>query len=162
MRVSVRFLPLVLLLGACAGPLDLFYRPGVSVTRMQTDHTNCEVKALKDAPVANQVRQRAPIYYPGYPVCDGYGNCWYRPGYWVDGGIYTVDVNKDLRNRVLGQCMAQKGYQPVSLPQCSQGVRAQVAPQRTTKLPNLSESSCYVKNSDGSYQIVTPQIASKS
>jgi hypothetical protein len=160
MRVSIRFLPVMLVLGACAGPLDVFYKPGATVTRMQTDETNCEVKALKDVPISEQIRQRPPIYYPGSSICNGSGNCWYRPGYWVDGGIYSVDVNKDLRNRVLTQCMANKGYSPVSIPLCSAGVKASAPNSTTTTLPSLTESSCYIKNEDGGFQIIS-QVKSK-
>ncbi|MBO9449512.1 hypothetical protein J7426_04540 [Tropicibacter sp. R16_0] len=160
MKKALGFLTLAMVLGACAGPLDVYYKPGATVARLQTDQTQCEVKALKDAPVANEIRQRPPIYYPGYPICDGYGNCWYRPGFWADGGVYSVDVNKDLRNRVLTQCMAGKGYNPVSIPQCSAGVKANAPVARTTTLPKLTGTSCYIKNDDGSYQIVS-QVASQ-
>lgn len=127
---------------------------------MQTDQTNCEVRALKDAPVANQVRQRPPIYIPGNRYCNSAG-CYYTPGYWVDGGIYTVDVNADLRARVLDQCMAGKGYQPVSVPLCSQTVKSQVAPAQTQKLPQLGPNACAIRYDDGHWQIVNP-ISSKS
>lgn len=123
---------------------------------MQNDATLCEVKALKDAPVANQVRQRAPVYFPGSQYCGG-GGCYYRPGYWVDGGIYTVDVNRDLRIRVQNMCMADKGYQPVSIPRCSANVAASVPAGRTRTLPPLSASSCAIANDDGSWQIVSTQ-----
>ncbi len=160
MKPVIRTFPLLMILAACASPLDLFYKPGVSVDRMRNDTTNCEVKALNDAPVAQEIRQRPPVFVPGYPICNGYGHCWYRSGYWADGGVYSVDVNKDLRNRVLEQCMGDLGYAPVSIPQCSANVRNQVAPKETTTLPTLSATSCYVKNADGTYQIVSPQIAS--
>lgn len=157
MRNTLFILTLAGILSACEGPLDVYYKPGVSVTRLQTDETNCEVKALKDAPVAQEIRQRPPVFYPGHPICNGYGQCWYRPGYWVDGGVYSVDVNKDLRNRVLTQCMAEKGYRPVSIPQCSSSVKAQAPVGQTTRLPTLTDTSCYIKNADDSYQIVTVQ-----
>ncbi len=145
--------PLLLGLAAC-GPLSIYYKPGASVARMQTDQTNCEVSALKDAPVANQVRQRPPIYIPGNQVCNASG-CYYTPGYWIDGGIYTVDVNADLRSRVLTQCMARRGYRPVDIPPCPSSVASQVPPAQTQTLPTLSERSCSIRNKDGSWQIVT-------
>ncbi|MFD3189210.1 hypothetical protein ACFMPD_02915 [Sedimentitalea sp. HM32M-2] len=144
-----------LFLGAC-GPLSIYYRPGASVSRMQTDATRCEVAALKDAPVANQIRQRPPIYFPGGQYCTG-GGCYYRPGYWADGGIYTVDVNRDLRLRVQDMCMAQKGYQPVTVPRCSAAVARAVPPAPTRTLPRLTEESCAIPYDDGTWQIVTPQ-----
>lgn len=160
MKLLFRIIVAGLALGAC-GPLTLYYRPGVSVSRMQTDTTRCEVAALKDAPVANQIRQRPPIYFPGQQYCGPKG-CVYRPGYWVDGGYYTVDVNRDLRSRVLDLCMAEKGYQPVSVPRCSPAVTA-AAPQIPTRtLPALAENSCSIQYDDGTWQIVTPQVPTAS
>ncbi|MFC3616309.1 hypothetical protein ACFORG_21410 [Lutimaribacter marinistellae] len=153
------FLSLGLLaLGACA-PMSIYYREGVSVSRLQTETTDCQVRALRDAPVANEVRQGPPIYYPGRTVCNSAGQCWQQPGWWVPGNVYTVDANQGLRNRVETQCMAEKGYAPVSLPQCSQAVRDQVALSRNAKMPALGESSCIVRFQDGSVQVVTPQRA---
>jgi len=149
----------VLALAAC-GPLSLYYRPGVSVSRMQNDQTNCQVSALRKAPVANQVRQRPPIYFPGRQVCNSTG-CYYSPGYWVDGGIYTVDVNQDLRARVEDQCMARKGYQPVSVPLCSGAIKSAVTPAQTQTLPTLTENACAIRYDDGSWQIVNP-VSSKA
>jgi hypothetical protein len=144
---------------ACA-PLSIYYRPGVSVSRMQNDQTNCQVHALKSAPVANEIRQRPPIFFPGRQIC-GAGGCYYTAGYWVDGGIYSVDVNSDLRGRVEEQCMAGKGYQPISVPLCSSAVKSAVPPKQTQTLPKLTEAACAIRYDDGSWQIVNP-ISSKS
>ena len=146
-------------LAACA-PLSIYYRPGVSVSRMQTDQTRCQVGALRDAPVANQIRQRPPIYFPGGQYCNASG-CYYRPGYWVDGGYYTVDVNAGLRGQVETQCMASKGYQPITVQLCDPGIKSQVVPMQTRTLPTLSEQSCSIRYDDGSWQIVTP-VSSKA
>lgn len=144
---------LLLTLTACA-PLPLYYKPGVSVARLQSDQTDCEVKALRDAPVAGQIRQRPPIFVPGEVFCDSAGNCYSTPGYWIDGGIYTVDVNAGLRDRVVAQCMASKGYSPVQIPPCPVSVTSNVPASQTQKLPPLSASSCAIRNPDGSWQIV--------
>ncbi len=157
MRPISMFLISVVLLVGCDTSLSTYYRTGVSVSRLETDRTNCEVRALKDAPVANQIRQRPPIYFPGSRVCNTAG-CYQSPGYWVDGGIYTVDVNSGLRGRVLDMCMAGKGYQPVTIPRCSQAVSKAAPRTPTRKLPRLAENSCAIRYDDGSWQIVTPQI----
>lgn len=154
MKTLVKICVLGMGLAAC-GPLSIYSKPGASVSRMQNDTLNCEVKALKDAPVANEVRQSPPIYFPAARFC-GIGNCYYRPGYWGGGQIITVDTNKDLRSRVLDQCMAQKGYQPAIVPRCSAAVAAQVKPAITQTLPPLTKTSCSVFNQDGTWQIVTP------
>lgn len=154
MKRVLSLLVFALLVAAC-GPLSLYYRPGVSVTRMQTDQTNCEVKALRDAPVASQIRQRPPVYFPGRQICNSTGSCYYEPGYWLDGGVYTVDVNADLRGRVLTLCMAEKGYQPVDIPPCPSNVASAVPPAQTRTLPTLTQNSCVIRNQDGSWQIVS-------
>jgi hypothetical protein len=149
----------VLTLTACA-PLSIYYRPGVSVSRMQNDQINCQVSALAKAPVANQVRQRPPIYFPGQQYCTASG-CYNSPGYWVSGGYYTVDTNKILRGNVEVQCMGGKGYQPVSVPLCSPGIKSSVAPAQTRTLPTLGENACSIRYDDGSWQIVNP-VSGKS
>ncbi|TDE38360.1 hypothetical protein [Antarcticimicrobium sediminis] len=142
-----------LLLATCA-PMSLYYRPGVSVARMQTDTTRCEVRALKQAPVATQIRQYPPTFVPGVRHCNAKGECWTRPGHWVDGAIYSVDVNSGLRARVMQLCMSEKGYDPVSLPICPVEVRKATPPGVTTVLPRLSKNACVIRNQDGSWQIV--------
>lgn len=146
-------------LTACDTGLSFYYKPGQSVSRLQTDHTNCEVQALRDAPVANEVRQSAPVYFPGRSYCNANG-CWAGPGYWSGGNVYTVDTNKSLRQRVLAQCMAEKGYQPVDLPTCSPAVRKAVAHKQTTVTPTLTESSCAIRLEDGGWQIV-PKVSAQ-
>ncbi len=155
MKTIPALLVCLMVLSSC-GPLSLYYREGQSVARMQTETTECRVKALKDAPVANQIRQSPPVYWPGRSYCDRYGRCYRSPGWWEPGNIYTVDVNKGLRNTVEAQCMAQKGYRPVSLPPCKSRVKSSVTPTRTTTLPPLNPSSCFRQFEDGSFQIITP------
>ncbi len=140
----------------CAGcsPLTTYYKPGETVSRLNRDTTSCEVKALKDAPVATEIRQRAPVYYPGYNRCRSDGRCYRTSGYWADGGVYSVDVNKGLRQRVTDQCMADLGYGRVEIASCSPDVKSRVTAARTTVLPTLGPSSCFIRNDDGSYQIL--------
>ena len=145
-------LPIALMAGCT--PLSIYYKPGVPVQQMQSDTLACEVTALRDAPVANTIRQTPARYVPGRRICNGAGQCTTSPGYWIPGSFYTVDVNAGLRDRVENSCMAAKGYQPVSIPQCPKNV-AQAAPQgATNRLPTLSENSCAIRNDDGSFQVV--------
>jgi len=135
--------------------MALYYRPGVPVARMQADTTRCETRALREAPVATQIRQYPPTYVAPRRVCDAQGNCWVRPGYWVEGPIYTVDANAGLRARVTRLCMAEKGYTPVSLPLCPDQVRRATPPGVTTVLPPLTQDACVIRHRDGTWQIVT-------
>lgn len=140
-------------LAACA-PLETYYKPGVSVARVNRDTTACEVRALRDVPPSTITRRRPPIYIPGRRHCDADGNCVSRPGHYVPGGFETFDPNDGLRLRVERQCMADKGYAPVSIPVCPDSVANAVPPRATTRLPNLTEGSCVIRNKDGSFQIV--------
>lgn len=146
--------PLVLLLLAGCTPLNIYYKPGVAVARLEADQLACEVDALDKAPVANQIRRTPPVYIPGRVVCDGDGNCYQEPGYWREGEVFTVDVNTDLRKRVLHQCMTTRGYAPASVPPCPSGVANAAPPGQTDVLPPLTDKSCVIRNRGGGWQIV--------
>ncbi|MDW3184134.1 hypothetical protein [Roseobacter sp.] len=139
---------------ACA-PLSIYHREGVPVSRMQSDLLACEISALADAPVANQIRRDPPRYIPGRRYCRADGSCYRRGGYYVPGEIYTVDVNRTLRARAEQQCMANQGYVPATIPNCPNGVSRAAPPGATQVLPRLSAHSCAIRNDDGSWQIVT-------
>ncbi|MDK3016276.1 hypothetical protein [Pseudodonghicola flavimaris] len=154
MKRNLAPIALTLLLAACA-PMSIYYRPGAPVAQMEKDTTLCEIQALKQAPVATQIRQMPPVYVPGRRVCDAQGNCWVRPGFWRQGEIYTVDANASLRARAKSLCMAEKGYSPVSLPPCPPEVKSATPPGVTTVLPQLTQNACVIRNKGGSWQIVT-------
>lgn len=141
---------LVLALAACA-PLSIYYKPGVSLARLEADETQCRVRALRDVPVANRTYQEPTRYIPPRRYCDPSGACEYEPAEWIPGRIVTVDVNAELRARVTRQCMGARGYSPVDIPQCPVGI---VAEGRTTTLPRLSAKSCVIRNPDGTFLIV--------
>lgn len=151
---SALFAAPLLLLSACTAPLEIYYKPGASVSRMLTDTNTCDVSALQDAPVANQVRQYPGYYVPGYRSCNKAGRCTVYSGYWAPGRIYTVDVNAQLRQRLTDQCMAAKGYQRTEIPACPQSVADRAAPAATRTLPSLSTESCAIRYESGAWQIV--------
>lgn len=155
MKMLFPMLVPLMVLSSC-GPLSLYYREGETVSRLQKETTQCQLSAVKEVPVANQIRQSPPTYWPGRTYCDGRGRCYQSPGWWQPGRVYTVDVNQGLRNTVEAQCMAEKGFRPVSLPPCKQNVKSRVPLARTTTLPPLNSASCFVKFDDGSFQIITP------
>ena len=144
------------LVSGCDTGLRYYHRDGAAVSRMQTDTTQCEVEALAKAPVASQLRQDPPIYFPGATRCNASGQCWASPGYWAPGRVYSVDVNADLRGRVMDMCMAERGYQPVSLPACPEPVRRAAPARQTTVLPSLAANSCVIRYEGGGWQVVTP------
>lgn len=148
----------LLLLGlASCGPLPVYYNEGRDQTRTNSDTVTCKLEALKEAPVANQIRQRPPVYYPGRQHCHD-GKCWSSPGYWVDGGSYTVDVNQGLRRQLEQRCMAQKGYRRLELPRCTkeQIAALQTLPGSAKRGAGLPENACAVRQSDGNTIILPP------
>ena len=156
-------LPLALLLlplAAC-DDLSLYYKSGATVQRMQVDQVDCEVQALRDAPVRTVVRRTPATWIPARRICDANGNCTTRGGYWEPGQVYTEDVNRGLRARVETLCMARRGYERVTLPGCPQSVRAAAGPAtQTTRLPPLSDRSCVIRDRQAkSWRIVTPRAA---
>ena len=152
MRVSS--LALIAFMMAACQPVSMYYRPGVTVTKANEDSLNCEVSALKDAPVVQQIRQTPSTYIPPRQYCTADGRCSIRGGYWEPGRVYTVDVNAQLRRRLTDRCMAASGYVPVSIPACPQSVANATPPGLTNVLPELTENSCSIRNDDGSFQIV--------
>ncbi|MDF3413697.1 hypothetical protein HKX54_04445 [Sulfitobacter sp. M57] len=143
----------ITLLVACA-PLETYYKPGASVTTLNRDTTTCEVNALKDVPVSFQIRRNPPVFVPGNRSCDADGNCTGHHGYYIDGGVESYDPNVALRNRVETQCMADKGYAPVSIPPCPDSIARATPAAATTRLPALTKKSCVIRNKSGSFQIV--------
>lgn len=149
---SGRFLCALTALAAC-GPVSTYYQPGVTQDVLRADGLDCEVASLRAAPVANEIRQRPPVFVPPTQRCDATG-CYVTPGYWVDGRIYTVDVNADLRARLTDQCMLERGYQPVRIPQCSANVAKAAPAPESQRLPQLTDNSCAIRHPDGSLQVV--------
>lgn len=140
-------------LAACA-PLTIYHQPGIAVAQMEDDRLDCAVAALRDAPVATEIRRIPPVYVPARHYCDSAGNCYVRGGYWERGEVYTVDVNRPLRRQLRDRCMALKGYRPVSIPICPQSVKDAAPTRATTTLPPLSDKSCAIRNADDTWQIV--------
>ena len=152
MRLRLLLLSLPWVLSACV-PLDTYYKAGIAPVRLQEDTTNCQVRALRDAPVALQTRLAPPVFIPARRICDGANNCTVRPGYWQRGNTYEVDVNKDLRGRVETQCMQSKGYQRAQISACKSG-EATVPATGAARLPKLTERSCYTRNPDGTLRVL--------
>ncbi len=154
-NTCMRPVPIIafLILTGCA-PLTIYHKAGVTVDRMERDTRACAVSALRDVPVNTQVRRSPARYVPGQRVCDAAGTCTTRRGYYIPGDIYTVDVHKPLRAGVEQQCMADRGYAPVSIPPCPSGVARAAQVARTVVLPSLTPTSCVIRNDNGSFQIV--------
>ncbi len=143
----------VLALAGCA-PLDIYYKPGASVARLNRQTLSCETQALREVPPSVQVRRGPPRYVPARRHCRKGRHCHSRGGFFVPGDLITYDPNDGLRKRVELQCMADQGFVPVSIPRCPDRVARAVPAQATFTLPVLTENACVIHNGDGSFQIV--------
>lgn len=137
----------------------VFWREGIGFSARQSDFTSCEVASLQQVPRAIATAQTPivttpqTIFSPATTRCYGAGNtvnCTTTPaivagGQTSGGQIFSYDANSDLRQRVVEQCMASKGYQLVTLPPCTRleaesgQVLSQAAP-----LPNAKFASCFL------------------
>ena len=102
------------------GPAEVYYKDATSFASLEQDLLACDVQALKEAPVANEIRQGPPIFYPGRRICKD-GSCYHTGGYWREGRIYTVDTNAALRSRIAQSCMLQKNYSLIEAQRCPPG-----------------------------------------
>ena len=133
-------------------PVSTYYAEGVSVAKMDRDTLRCEVRAMQQAPVANQTRQH-PAQYVTQQSCDSYGNC-HEYSRWIAGSFYTVDVNTSLRERIQKQCMGQQGYRQVEIPACSPEVEKNAPAKSTTIMPRLGPDSCAIRQNNSRFLIV--------
>lgn len=134
-----------LVLAGCA-PVPVYYKDRTTFAVLEQDLTACEIQALREAPVANEIRQDAPVYYPGRRVCRD-GRCYHTSGYWREGRIYTVDVNASLRKRAETSCMVQKNYSVVEAQRCPLGtVRPPKGALHTLLPPTPENCAISVKN----------------
>ncbi|QFT93033.1 hypothetical protein FIU86_09265 [Roseovarius sp. THAF9] len=142
------------LLAGCL-PTTVYYKEGAPVSGVARDRTQCNVAALREVPVRTLTRYIPPTY--SYrPVCNAAGACktvrvLLSPGRWE-----RYDANEGLRARVARQCMADQGYQKVSLKPCPPEVVEATVITATRVQPPLTENSCAIRIRGGKYQIVNP------
>ena len=104
---------LPVLLAGCA-QLSTYYRPGADLAGMQSLLASCQTRAHRLAPVRTIIRDRPDVWVPPRRLCTPPASapsgavigtliersCRTEPGYWRDGGSYTVDLNADHRHRI--------------------------------------------------------------
>ncbi len=139
--------------------LSDYYRAGVSPGKIQADKTSCQITALREVPRAMATGQTPTYTTPTY-TSPTYTNC-YGGGYSasctttggnVSGGqtyggqVYSYDANQELRQKVEAQCMAQNGYQYISLPLCTpEQAAGGFTPYGNRGMPEASLVLCVVK-----------------
>jgi hypothetical protein len=133
---------------------------------MHNDLLDCEVAALKAAPVDLVTTKEPDTWVPEEKDCDKKCNkkgkckkvCKKTGGYWERGETYTYDANEHKRQGVERQCMTRKGYQRVELPICTNAATAPVSTALSGRMPPLTENSCAVRAGERRWKIINPVI----
>ncbi|MBT8154392.1 hypothetical protein KMP13_10875 [Epibacterium ulvae] len=115
------FLCLLTLVTVGCGPVAVYHKDRTSFATLEQDLLACEVQALRDAPVANEIRQDPPVFHPGRRICRKDGSCYHTGGFWREGRIYTVDTNEGLRGRLAQSCMIRNDYTQIEAQRCPPG-----------------------------------------
>ena len=166
MRINTSVIITVTVVVQACGPIIVYHNPNVTEGRMHNDLLDCEVAALKAAPVDLVTEKEPDTWIPEKKDCDKKCNkkgnckkvCKKTGGYWEPGDTYTYDANEDRRKKFEGQCMTQKGYQPVELPICTNVATDPVSTARSGRMPPLTENSCVVRAGERRWKIVNPPI----
>ena len=144
---------LALLIAGCSE--TIYYQAGATTASARADEVACGRIALAPAPVAREREIIPGEDVPGPVICDANNNCRRTPGRRLPPRVIVRDVNEELRRLIGRQCMAERGYERVSLPYCSEAVQAQVTPAVTRRMPALTTGrACIIKRGVDSYQIV--------
>ncbi len=143
-----------LVLTGCA-PLQIYYKEGETVARMDRDRTGCEVRALRQVPPDIRSRYIPPIYTP-YQVCTGHGICYWRHRLTAPGRYEEYDASLPLRTKVTRQCMADQGYALAKFKPCDGDTVRATRKHATRVLPPITDASCAIRLKSGRWQIVTP------
>ena len=143
------FLTLALLLTACedVGPVPVVYKPGSSGGQRSSVLTDCETQAISKVPRAIATGVTPSYSTPSNVQCYGTGNyvsCQEYGGQTYGGNVYNYDANQDLRDRVVKQCLQQKGYQVVSLPKCNAEQAKRAISSSSQKQPTFDKIECVV------------------
>ena len=142
------------LLASCA-PLQIYYKEGETVARMDRDQTTCEVSALRQVPADIRSRYIPPVY-DRYRICHANGYCRWHSRLISPGRFESYDANAPLRGKVADQCMADQGYVKARIKRCDAST-TRATPMRATQiLPPLTAKSCAIRFRSGRWQIVTP------
>lgn len=122
----------MVILSGCV-PTTAWYKGSASQKRANSQLTECQVNATKDVPTSIEKKVTGGVLI----------------GYIYIPTTSDVDTNDQLRNKVVAQCMTNKGYQPVELPVCPGNV---VMPDMNKRV-TISSKSCFKQLSGGYFAI---------
>lgn len=140
----------ILFVGACVatGPVAVVYKPGSTGEQRSAALLDCETQALAKVPRAIATGVTPTYTTPSNVQCYGSGayvSCQQYGGQTYGGNVYNYDANQDLRDRVSLQCLAQKGFQIISLPTCDAEQSKRAVSSVGRKQPTFDKIECVVE-----------------
>mgnify|MGYP003631533907 CR=1 FL=1 len=154
----------VILFGCATTPATqtILWADSKSFSQQQSDVTNCQISALREIPRAMAVgttpTYTTPVYTtPTSTQCYGggyYATCTSTGGN-VSGGqtyggqVYSYDANSKLRDQVAAQCVANKGYQLLTYPTCTDEMIAQGVTSFSGVRPKAVSVGCVLADKTG-------------
>lgn len=130
------------------GPVNVVYKPGSTGEQRLSALTECETQALAKVPRAMATGMTPAYTTPSNVQCYGTGayvSCQQYGGQTYGGDVYSYDANQDLRDRVTMQCLAQKGFQTISLPSCDAEQSKRAVSSMGRKQPTYDKIECVVE-----------------
>ena len=149
MKVLLGILIFLSLTSCAPTSAPFFYKMGSDYASKQRDMDQCKIRSFKDVPQNMVTTYTPPVNIPGTTSCNsigGYMTCNEVGGYHTSGSSFSSDVNQSLRERVLLECMNNKGYKAVVLTFCKEGERGY---NSFHKSPELNKIKCLEPNSPG-------------
>lgn len=133
MKKTGTLLATLALLAGCV-PTQYWVKNGVTLAQYQREQTQCEVTGAQSVPTNTQV------------------------GWAPYVGIYSADTNSGLRDRVIAQCMTDKGYQYVELPTCGSDIAAKFRSGEITAREKMlvTPQTCVISTGNGP-MLYTPE-----
>lgn len=155
MPISVTRMTILLVCGSLVAgcevpPETLYWQTGMTPAQQQRDQTNCRVNAANSVPVNTQIGTTPTYSTPVQTNCynTGYSvSCQSTGGQVYGGNAYSYDANSRLRANVVQQCMADRGYQLISFPVCTDEERSggEVL-VGNSRLPSANRVRCLTEN----------------
>ena len=142
-----KMLLFAVLLSGCATSVPIWYKANTPPSRSLHSATDCEIHGVQSVPASNHVRTTSTFQTPTHVRCNPVTNsCTASGGDTIGGQTYTVDVNADLRAKVVRQCMAKRGWQLVTLPTCGvpQHTAYNEAPDKYRAPKGITAESCAI------------------
>ena len=114
MRKAVVLLCSIAALSACqTDERFIVFKPGASDAQTQASIDQCRIASFREIPQTMATTITPGVSTPGTVQCNTYGtmtSCQSVGGLNIPARAETYDVNADLRDRYIAQCLRGKGF----------------------------------------------------